>query len=164
VSSRARSPELSFNFAHRSGNLCDLQLALTRQRSEVNPKLGGTYERPSYFKFFGQYATSSLDDSTLLRLNTSNGRPSKSSTAMPPYHLAQQYRLLDPNLLDSVLTVLRDGSASKSSRRSHSSGPASAGMKMEEIVRYLNPNKAHHPDEIRRHIMWLLKYGIIEVR
>jgi D-inositol-3-phosphate glycosyltransferase len=120
-----------------------------------------TYDRPSYFKFFGQYATDCLDDDTLVRSASSNGGLAQSSTVMPSYHQALQYRLLDPELLDSALAVLRRGSRSR--MRSKVSASAPPAVAMGEIVRHLSRGEIRHPDEIRRHIMWLLKYGFIEV-
>jgi hypothetical protein len=117
----------------------------------------GLYLRPSYFDLFEGHASTVLTDSSTLVVTEqgvqSLGLPN--SISFCDEILAP--RMLDPRLMKQMLEYL------VTIDRGELMGATSfsCGLTIETLVhKFGNSNGSNH-DRLRRHLMWLLKYGLI---
>jgi len=117
------------------------------------------FDRPRYYHFFGHYASRALSDETPLEVTPAGREISRANKIAPVYPaLFSAFRILDEDILRRILDLLRDyDSPGGSDRMVGGSSHARIGS----VVESLSKSCTFHPDYIRRHVMWLMKYGFI---
>lgn len=115
---------------------------------------------PSYIGAFGHYATSILADDTGLRLSPAGRARRRAKKILPDYTPAAQLNLLREDILRDL--VCRFPESSRTSPAAIASGNCGHGVSLGELSAATAAEHGEHPDYVRRHVMWLLKYGIIE--
>lgn len=163
MAEQSRSRALAcYSFKAVAKQYDDLWLDLGRiARSIVVRPALVRFDRPRYYHFFGHYASKTISDETPLEITAAGreiGRAKKIVPAYPPFLSA--YQILDEDVLRRALELLRgcDGSFGKSdvvAMETHSRA------RMGSLVESLGKTQSYHPDHLRRHIMWLMKYGFI---
>ncbi len=140
------------------------ELAKIASGVTYTPRRTPVYTCPPYFQSFGHYATDCLGDDTIIRLSSTTRNPVDRFGVIPPYHPALEYRILDANILSAVMDEVRQRRSRCSRPLGKMSAPAQTAAAMGAVVHNLVRILSRHPDEIRRHIMWLLKNGLLEVQ
>jgi D-inositol-3-phosphate glycosyltransferase len=102
---------------------------------------------PRYFDAFGHYASHEVTAATRLRI-TAAGRRARPA-ASPEYEIAEEWKLLDQHLLLDTLSLLRRQELNRET--------------LVDRLASIPRHKAHHRHLIYRHVMWLLKHGLIEI-
>ncbi len=108
------------------------------------------FDKPTYFEVFGHYASKTFDESWTVYINDE-------CTQFRPHLLRTANRespwtngLLNELLLRSLITAARE-----------SSGP-DGGIEVERLIS-ITIGHADCRGTIKRHILWLLKYGILRI-
>ncbi|MGH9351929.1 MAG: glycosyltransferase family 4 protein [Terriglobia bacterium] len=122
--------------------LCEIAQTLPQRERRAS------YLQPSYFRVFGHFASEQLGESSVVRLTDFGRRVADERELLPVNPQLSRTGVLDPTLLRSALTHL------------FCTGRDSAGITVGEIVCSLAPD--HKASRATRHLMWLLKYGLIE--
>jgi glycosyltransferase involved in cell wall biosynthesis len=107
------------------------------------------YNQPPYFDAFCHYATAVISDRAHLRLTAAGTRMLRGREALPSY--LSRLECLSADLLQEALVAL------KVSRR------LGRGYDLGGLVEDLAGVQVRHPDAVRRHVMWLMKHGFVEV-
>jgi len=104
--------------------------------------------RPLYYHFFGHYASTALSDETVLSITAAGAEICRAKRIAPPYPaVLSGFQILDEDILRKALdSCLRDG---------HSD------VRLGMLVELLGKACGYHSDHLRRHIMWLIKYGYL---
>lgn len=118
-------------------------------------KRHGRYTQPAYFHFFGHYSSSHLDYSTPLSLTCFGKQVTRKNEPLPLDLRLQKAGLLDQALLQSALLKVADAEGD--------GYRASDGPTFGSILRLLSENNNCKEDYLRRHLMWLIKYGLLEI-
>jgi hypothetical protein len=108
-----------------------------------------TYLKPHYFQVFGGYATAMLTPETELRLSRDGAAAAKGGLLLQPYPEIQG--LIKPEALGKALLLMK-GAGFLGAKRLHVG-------EFEEALE----KTCGGPHEARLHLMWLLKYGFLEV-
>ena len=116
-----------------------------------------TLDDPHYYECFGHYPSIRLLDESVLRL-TQLGREVTAATELQP----QMPKSL-PTLLSLDSIVLRSALIKLGGLRCTTIRPEGGPLRMGEVVKLLASECTYHADHIRRHILWLMKYGYIEL-
>lgn len=117
------------------------------------------FARSRYHRFFGHYASITLSDDAFLEI-TPAGRQIVSVDQLlpvPPAYLSD-FQILDQRILRAALELLTDRAAAASDVVNEQSGLLRIGS----LVELLGKKSSVTPDALRRHILWLLKYGFIK--
>jgi glycosyltransferase involved in cell wall biosynthesis len=135
------------------------ELTLEAASATQNPRRVSGQVPPTYINAFGHYATSILPDATGLRL-TNAGRASRcEKRILPEYTPAAQLNLLCEHILRDLLCQFRESPRRTANEMSDSSA---CTVSLGELSAAAAAKHGEHPDYVRRHVMWLLKYGLIE--
>ncbi len=136
---------------------------LARSASELtfSPTAGARYIQPDYFRAFAHYATAWLDDESPVRLTRAGKEILNSETILPPNHPASEFRLLDPELLRQVLLAF-EHSSPETAPSGKPQGEESRVRKLGSLIAHLDSSRGCHPDYLRRHVLWLIKYGFVD--
>lgn len=110
---------------------------------------------PRHIGVFGHYATTLLSDASRLQLTPAGLEMRRRKVGLPDYSCAAQLNLLREPILQNLLRRLLN-------TRRHPRGAAPGGVTFGEVRRSLAAEYAEHPDFIGRHVMWLVKYGLVE--
>jgi D-inositol-3-phosphate glycosyltransferase len=120
--------------------------------------------RPSlrnYHRLFGHYASVALKDETKIRI-TARAKQVKDPAALIPSEAEMlKDRILDARLLRKAFEMVlsgEDGSGSGSKAAMQGASQISIGA----ITSELDQSGAYPTDYVRRHIMYLIKYGVAE--
>ncbi len=114
------------------------------------------YTQPSYFDVFSHYATRLLDDASELEITPLGKALLAGKGPKLINYPAIRMNLLQMELLIRMLAAL-DG------QRIPRMPNTDSGQTIVEVVTMLAENrKAHHADQIKRHIRWLLKRGYLQ--
>lgn len=114
-----------------------------------------TYLRPQYCKTFSHYPTCFITGAARLFLTSTGKQALTSGGALRLVHAAQKFRLLGDGLLMEILRIT-----------GNSCSDGTCGVAAEQIARELERfpgDRSSHPDYVWRHIMWLLKFGYLEL-
>jgi D-inositol-3-phosphate glycosyltransferase len=109
------------------------------------------YTDPSFVSAFGHYATTVLTDDALFRLSEAGRRVVRGEDALPLY--LKPMGLWSTDVLAEILWCLEQGGQPLTMREL----PGVEVSKFDD----LHGNRAAHV--ARRHVMWLLKYGLVEL-
>jgi len=110
------------------------------------PNSSASSMHPRYYDVFGHFASHSVTAATRLRITTA-GRRARPA-ASPEYEIAEEWKLLDQDLLRGALGLLRRQELDRETL-------------VDRLVS-ISRSRAHHRHFIYRHVMWLLKHGFIE--
>ncbi|MGH9396225.1 MAG: glycosyltransferase family 4 protein [Terriglobia bacterium] len=113
------------------------------------------YGQPLYFRFFGHYSSIQLDHSTPLKLTASGRRVVRGDEPLPLDSQLPKAGLFDPALLQVALLKLEnleDGNHRTSNQRT-----------LGGIVRSIAGDQGRGDGYLLRHVMWLMKAGLIDV-
>jgi glycosyltransferase involved in cell wall biosynthesis len=118
------------------------------------------FHRPRYYHFFGHYASKALSDETPLEI-TAAGREISCAKKIAPAYPAflAAFQILDEDILRGTLKLLGDYDGSPA--KSDVVVDRNSCVRMGSLVESLGKSCTYHPDHLRRHIMWLIKYGFI---
>jgi len=124
------------------------------------PPGSAKFDRPAYFDLYGHFASNSLSEDTTLRLTAIGEKMAQTGAYWPPSPgTLSDFRILDESLLRRMLDTLASdsdpGSGAPSTRRSP--------FRMNSFVELFAQELPPQSDYIRRHCMWLIKYGCLEV-
>jgi glycosyltransferase involved in cell wall biosynthesis len=147
-----------FSFKTVSGHYKNLwrDLEATARSCKAQPERA-RFTQPRYYQFFGHYASKALSDSTTLRISSTGRIIRNGDKILPLYPSAvQTYQTLSEAVLHEMLELIQKNEPS--SREATADGKQ-IGSLLELIMR----SHAGHTDSFRRHILWLLKYGLLEV-
>lgn len=128
------------------GELC----AEASRHREPPPAHALDYGRPAYVEAFGHYATRLLGDEAALAL-TARGRGVATGELAAPTHHHTVWRHLDMELMTALILALE--------RRR-------AGATMASLIDQVGRRPGSPLVEaaaVRRHVLWLLKYGLVAV-
>lgn len=106
----------------------------------------GSYTVPPFFEAFAGYATRTLPENPRLRI-TREGRAVAAGKAALPAHYVDA-GVLDPKLAQAILSAL---------------ARARRGAPLEQVIRAARPKARFGPARARRHVLWTLKYGLVEL-
>ncbi len=116
--------------------------------------------RPRYHHFFGHYASDTLADETALHITSAGRHISRAQKITPTYPaFFAEFNILDEEILRAVLELV--GSRGGTPANSDSTPSERSFDRLGGIVESLRTKSTYHPDHLRRHIMWLIKYGFI---
>jgi glycosyltransferase involved in cell wall biosynthesis len=104
------------------------------------------WDSPSYFEAFERHATLILGEDARVRL-TADGRPVADGTEQLPLYYADG-RLLSGQLAGKVLACIAD--------------QGNGGLAIDAVL-YQTARGGKRRDTVFRHLLWLLKHGLIEV-
>jgi D-inositol-3-phosphate glycosyltransferase len=123
------------------------------------------YSRPVYHRAFGHYATQHVEDTAELAITPAGLRALQEEVPLFDDHPAVKFGIVDAGLLRKALARIGHGSAGSPRPRDGQCEdrqfPASRFL---DIIDCLEGPGGHHPDYLRRQVMWLVKYGLVEVR
>lgn len=163
--SRERAVAL-FSYRAMASAYDSLWSELSARASAPLPRRGdtGVYSRPSYYGAFGHYASNRVRDCTRLTISKAGLRAlaeGVSGLGVPSACTASG--VLDPGLLAQGLGIISQGAGCLGSGRG---GPIHDGWghRFGDVVQGLAELDSRHPDFLRRQVMWLLKYGLVEVQ
>jgi hypothetical protein len=126
----------------------------------VQPR-GARYKRPKFYDNFAHYASVLLGDETRFHLTSTGLEGSPSKELLPPCQEFSDFGILQETLLRHALAKLIEHSPSGLAHPRHPNGRVSEDLTMRDLVLDL-ANPSADLDVVRRHIMWLVKYGLIE--
>jgi glycosyltransferase involved in cell wall biosynthesis len=151
--SRRRAMELySYAAAAKRYNELWSDLGAIADKLTFSP-LGGQFEKPDYYSFYGHYASVTLSEQSPVRAAMPIGEAIATIEG-----LSTGPSLSDPRIIDAALLRTLLGRAEAINARG--SGPRA--MPLGDLVHALPPGNGIHPDRIVRHVMWLVKYGFIQ--
>jgi len=137
------------------------ELAAIAKSGSYEPRRAPSYSCPSYFETFGHYATKCLDDDTLMYLSSST---QSEGEVLPEYHPALEGRILDARIVTAVINAMTHGNGRDGQYLREKPASSHSPVAMAEVVLQVESALGRHADEIRRHIMWLLKNGVVEIK
>jgi glycosyltransferase involved in cell wall biosynthesis len=123
-------------------------------RSVCSSPRRGFFEEPAYWECFKHHASTQINDSTLLQLTHQGVQIVDSGQPLLPAHpdLAN-FPILEENLLRELLKHFR-GAWHGSDRADHE------GLLLGEVAGRMGKNADQN--RVKRHVMWLVKYGFVE--
>lgn len=121
----------------------ELSAIAAHDRREPAPQ--PTYNDPPYFRAFSHYATRVLSGSELLKLSARGAEIVDGEEPMPIYHASE---LFDEKLVDLALRTLAE---------------APAALRLDALEQELAERRSCTSAAARRHLLWLLKYGLLEL-
>ena len=117
---------------------------------------------PRYYSTFKHYASTSLTGETALTITVSGEsalRLKRLSVAVPEY--LTHFQILDSKVLEMALHTLVEH---KSGRRGEGLVlDYSTGMRISAVIDWLRTQSTLHSHHLLRHILWLVKYGYVQV-
>jgi D-inositol-3-phosphate glycosyltransferase len=123
------------------------EMEATAATSNRSPRSYASSVHPHYYEAFGHNASHEISLATPLRITDAGTRPG--SILMQPYQLAYNLKLLDQQLLEVILRAVRLKETNISE----------IAMTLHGLTEY----STYHSDFVYRHVMWLMKYGLIEI-
>jgi D-inositol-3-phosphate glycosyltransferase len=131
--------------------LCEIAKTLPSHRKQY------TIEIPRYFDCFRGHASFVITDDCQLHM-TAFGREigvTELNSLLKVQNL--RFNLLDEKLIWAVLKQLRDSTQSSESDAISSDTNTIGGL-----ARIMVQQSGQHPDFVRRHVMWLIKHGLLK--
>lgn len=122
-----------------------LELAAAAQHDSQGPQPTPTYADPPYFRAFSHYPTRLLDSATRVALSMLGAEVLDGEATLPRSRSAE---LLEEAVAEEALRSLAG-----------SEGALALGQLEQSLVR----SRSLHPAAARRHILWLLKQGLIDL-
>jgi len=116
------------------------------------------FGRSRYYECFAHYASRLLSDETFLQLTNRGRAVVGTARYLPPeFGLLTSLRVLDQQVFGKALKYIADRESADKRQ-----GQDVHQVKIGDLVLYLKRDSDNHHDYIRRHILWLIKYGLIE--
>jgi hypothetical protein len=158
-----RKPELRASMSERSRSRAVAEFSgprvaclydqLFRELNEISRKLepypkSRHFDQIPYFDLFGHFATRELSDHCMIRATTKNSLPLSKVTSLAETEL--HITVFDLSLFDQIIYELINA-------RTNSEGRSVAQV-LSKIV-----NETRSPEMVRRHILFLLKHGKVEL-
>lgn len=135
----------------------ELWTELAAVAGHLNPKPTSlSFDQPLYYDFFSHYASTPVSDDVQICL-TALGKEMADSDRLLPGH---------PSFLSS-LNILNEDIVKLLLRRTESNpvGPPHVsrrrGVRIGDLTQFVAEDIGCHSDYVRRHVMWLMKYGWI---
>jgi hypothetical protein len=124
------------------------------------PPGSARFDRPAYFDLYGHFASNSLSGETRLRLTAVGEQMARTGAYWPsnPGTLSD-FKILDESLLRRMLEKVAAADPGGCETR----GLHNSSFRMDDLVESFVEEQAFPSDYIRRHCMWLIKYGGFEV-
>jgi D-inositol-3-phosphate glycosyltransferase len=126
-----------------------------------------SYIRPAYVKCFGHYASHLLGDETQLRATHEGQRRALSMARglIPTRHIAKEYGLLDEDLLRRILLAVSQNLTHAGAGSQGDVPPRGCGfVTLRNLIEQDLAGLGHDGrPSLLRHILWLIKYGLLEV-
>ncbi len=124
------------------------------------PPSSAKFDRPAYFDLYGHFASNSLSDETMLCLTAVGEKMARTGAYLPlnPGTLSD-FKILDGPVLRRILEKLAAADPGDSGAPSAHRSP----FRMDSLVELFSQDPPYPSDYIRRHCMWLIKYGCLEV-
>jgi glycosyltransferase involved in cell wall biosynthesis len=112
------------------------------------------FDRPRYYDLYGHYSSHALSDETLLRLTAVGNKMAADGTYLPlePGTLST-FKILNEEVLRQALQII--------ARYGEPLNQENAAIRMGSLTETLTKQLTCHPDQVRRYIMWLIKYGCL---
>jgi hypothetical protein len=126
------------------------ELSAQAQSAPPSPPPQGLHLEPRYFQAFSGYAGRLLDGNTMIRLSPEGQAAAKQGLWRMPYSELQA--LLKTDVLTKTLQVMRNAGFL-----------GVKGFRLDEIEETLAKQFKFDRQMARLHLLWLLKYGLLEV-
>jgi hypothetical protein len=119
---------------------------------------GSNYAQPNYFRFFGHYATAVLDGSAPLALTSFGKSVARGREPLPLDPQVVHDGILERALLERLLVEL-----GRLEERSYSSDTPDHRVRTTaaDVLGLMSAEANCGEARKRRHLMWLLKYGLL---
>jgi hypothetical protein len=137
-----------------------LELAEMAGRETLRPSTA-RYDRPFYYDFFGHYASLLLPDDTPLRITGLGAEAARGGSPLTN-HLESSAGVLTESLLGELLGRLQHSDSRGEVAASTAPFPSGRRQYLGDLVETVSTTGKYHPDYVRRHILWLIKYGLAE--
>jgi glycosyltransferase involved in cell wall biosynthesis len=112
-------------------------------------------EHPRYFESFRGHASRLLDDDCQLYLTTLGRDINDTELRFVMQAQTVKFKVIDEKLIRIALAQLRD--QEKCNRGTELFAETTFGA----LAANLEQCSEHHPDSVRRHVMWLIKHGLL---
>jgi D-inositol-3-phosphate glycosyltransferase len=119
----------------------------------------GNFLRPSYFSFFSGHASTLLNDDAIVTLTSIGLTALKGMDPWALHRDTLKLRFLDRGILTEMLEVVARSSGSVLSAEVN----ATRGITIGSIVVSLSSADELQDERVRRHLMWLLKQGLVRI-
>ena len=122
------------------------------------------FNEPTYFDWFAHFASSLLDDQTRLIITPLGCEVSKQGRIPLPYESLKQLNILNERVIGRLL-----GEFAEPTEMERGPGPLGRRQttpishELGELVSHFAHRDGCQEEDVRRHLMWLLKYGLVEV-
>jgi hypothetical protein len=118
------------------------------------------FDQPFYTRWFGHYATTFVSDNTELLLTPLGERVLDSDSFLPEYAPPlSDFKTLQEEILQHALRTVSARDTRCDRRAATPPGLCSVGDLVEMVA---NDCRAETISYVRRHVMWLIKYGCLE--
>lgn len=120
------------------------------------------YDKPRYCKFFGHFPTALITDETrvaITDLGRQTARDKQGSSLVMGTRFPQE--ILDEQILWSLLLQMERNSQDSALMLQEQTTGSSKSLS--ELIASACQSGKYHPAHVRRHILWLLKYGYARV-
>lgn len=142
------------------------ELAQCAEKIDFQAKRGPNYMRPAYVKCFAHYASALLGEEARLWL-TCEGRSaaSRAINLIPKGHIAKEYGLLNNDLLRQILiTVTQNPTQTGLGFGGDWPSTDNGFITLQNLIcQNLADCRAEERSSFLRHVLWLIKYGFLEV-
>jgi hypothetical protein len=159
MSERSRNRALAlFSFGVVAKQYDELWTELTRAANSIHAQpTPMNFARPAYHQFFGHYASKPLSEDTLIELSATANSDDGGVKCLPEYPGAlANLQALDEDVFARIFELFKSCNAIEPPTvELHSP------VRMGDLVETLRRSCSYHPDCLRRHIMWLIKFGFV---
>jgi len=157
--SRARAlSEFSYTAAARRYGYLYSELMDAAKSLSWEPSVA-RYRRPAWSEDFAHYSTILLEDPMCLVLTSAGERASRSGfDVFPPIQYLLEPALLSKEVLHATLAAF--GGNERTAGHEDQTGRRT--LRMGELVSSAS-RIGEPPDKVRRHVLWLVKHGFLEV-
>lgn len=136
-----------------------VELISEARKVPFETRAGAVHYRPAFFEAFGHFASHLLEDGVEICAHRGDATPTPVEIhELPMTHPASALNLLNRDLLSHIMTVLASspevGDSGHREQRKFTVG---------DLIRHLESYSQGGQDYMRRHLMWLIKYGYVDV-
>jgi hypothetical protein len=131
---------------------------VARKCSFLGPK-PASYEKPNYFAAFGHYPTHIIPDNAEVVITSSGRDAAAARRTIPAEHWASRLAAIDNDILRMILHEVGKVHVRRQGRRT-----GDQKITVREIIQEASRREGMHADRLKRHLLWLMKYGYIEAK
>lgn len=117
----------------------------------------GDFEKPRYFEFFRNHPSHVIGDDCPLALSALGGEAANGGISPLLTQPLVGFQIADAKLVRRILQEFKEETLASPAGHRASAKSVTLG----ELVRLLGEGQEHHPDYLRRNVMWLVKHGFV---